>query len=129
MAGSSTVVTSKEYSTGIKRVTLVFTADDTDGSFDNAILGGELGKQLINVSTRPGGTGSTDNSDLQISDALSGRDLVATNGPNSVDNATVNYVAPELNAICVGALTVAITNNIVNDAVCTVVMVFKSKNL
>ena len=129
MADATTVITSKEYSTGIKRITIVFTAATGAAAFTNAVLGGELGKQLINVSTRPGGTGPTDDSDLAISDALSGRDLVSGNGTDSVDNAVVNYVAPETDAICVGALTVAITNNAVNNASVTVVLVFKSKNL
>ena len=129
MADATTVITSKEYSTGIKRITIVFTAATEAALFTSAVLGGELGKELINVSTKFGSTGPTDNSDLSIVDALSGRDLVATNGPNSVDNAAVNYVAPETNAICVGPLTVAITNNAVNNASVTVILVFKSKNL
>ena len=127
MADAITTITSKEYSTGIKRVTIVFTAATAAALFTSAVLSGEVGKELINVSTKFGSTGPTDDSDLSIVDALSGRDLVATNGPNSVDNAVVNYVAPETNAICVGALTVAIANNAVNNASCTVILVFRSR--
>jgi hypothetical protein len=129
MAGQSTVKTSKEYSTGIKVVTCVFTADDTSNLFASAVLGGERGKELINVSTKAGGTGPTADSDLTITDSISGRNLVATNGADSVDNSGSNYVAPELNSIAIGDLTVAITGNAVASAVTTVYLVFKSKNL
>ena len=129
MADASTVRTSRQYSTGIKVVTIVFTAATGAAAFTSDVMTGEVGKELINVSTKFGSTGPTDDSDLSIVDSNSGRDLVATNGPNSVDNAVVNYVAPETNSIVTGKLTIAIANNAVNNASVTVILVFKSNNI
>jgi hypothetical protein len=85
----------------------VFTADDTVATtIPTKVLGGERGKELINVFVKAGSTGPTANCDLSITDSLTSRDLVATNGPNSVDNSGTNYVAPETASIVVGDLTV-----------------------
>ena len=78
--------------------------------------------------TTPGSTGPTDNCDLTITDSLSERNLVASNGANSVDNATVNYVAPDTDAYIVGYLTVvpdASTENAVNEAETTVTLIIQ----
>jgi hypothetical protein len=131
MAGTK-VITGKEYSSGIKVVTIVFTADADDASFVTASLGGERGKELVNVFVKAGSTGPTDNCDLSIVDGTTSRDLVATNGPNSVDNSGTNYVAPETASFVVGDLTVdpdLSDENAVNSAEVTVYAVFKSKNL
>ena len=129
MAGSSAVITSKEYSSGIKVVTIVFTADDTVATtIPTAALGAERGKELVNVFTN-GGTMTT-NLNLSITDGTTGRNLVATNGADSVDQGVANYVAPETESIVVGALTVDIDagdENAVLEGVGTVYLVFKSR--
>jgi len=131
MAGSSAVITSKEYSSGIKVVTIVFTADDTAATtIPTANLGAERGKELVNVFTN-GGTLTT-NLDLTITDSITGRNLVEANGANSVDQATANYVAPETASFVVGNLVVdidAADENAVTSGVGTVYLVFKGKNL
>ena len=124
-----TTITGKEYSTGIKVVTVNMVCDAAASAFTSAVLGGERGKELINVSTKAGGTGPTIDSDLSVVDDISGRALVETNGPDSVDNTGSNYVAPETNSVAIGNLTVAVANNSVNEAETTIYLVFKSKNL
>ena len=128
MADAVTSVDNKFYSTGIKVVTVNMVCATGAAAFTSAVIT-EHGKELINVSTKPGSTGPTDDSDLTITDGATGRNLVAANGGDSVDNAVSNYVAPETNSIAVGDLTVAVANNSVNNAETTIYMVFKSKNL
>jgi hypothetical protein len=129
MAGSSAVITSKEYSSGIKIVTIVFTADDTvAATIPTAALGAERGKELVGVFAN-GGTMTT-NLDLSIVDSVTSRNLVATNGANAVDQGVATEITPETNSIVVGGLTVDIDvadENAVVDAVGTVWLVFKSK--
>ena len=129
---SSTTITSKEYSSGIKIVTCVFVADETVATTLTACtLGAERGKELVNVFTKGvAATGFTDNCDLSITDSITGRNLVATNGANSVDNNATNYVVPETESIVIGELVVdpdAADENAVTDGICTVYLVFKSR--
>ena len=129
MADAITTVSKVEYSSGIKVVTINMVCATGAAAFTSAVIDGEYGKELVNVSTKAGSTGPTADSDLSITDGVTGRDLVATAGPDSVDNSGSNYVAPETSSVCVGDLTVAIANNSVNNAECTVFLVFKSKDL
>jgi hypothetical protein len=130
MAGSVDI-SSKEYSSGIKIVTCEFTADASTAVFPTANLGAERGKELVNVFTSADDTTPpTANCDLSITDSITSRDLVATNGPDSVDASGVNYVVPETASIVIGNLVVnpdASSENIVNSAITTIYLVFKSK--
>lgn len=131
MANSSTTISQediKEVSNGVKIVTIDFVADDADGSFDNITLPTDHGKQIHSIVTTPGGTGPTDNSDLSITDGVTTVNLVATNGVDAVDNATVNNIRPDTeDHIITGPLTVAIANNSVNSAEVAVTIVFVTK--
>jgi hypothetical protein len=121
---STNVLTSREYSNGVKVVTAQMTCDAGSPAFTDVNLE-ERGKRLMQVTIKPGTPGPTDNSDISITDGITGVNLVATNGVDAVDNATTNVIAPDNTSnIIVGGLTVAIANNAVNAAVITVYLVF-----
>ena len=127
MADAITTITGKEYSTGIKVVTVNMVCATAAAAFTSAVLGGERGKELINVSAKAGSTGPTINSDLSIVDSVSGRDLVSGNGTDAIDNTGSLYIAPDANSITIGNLTVAVANNSVNNAETTIYLVFRSR--
>ena len=129
MANSSAVITSKEYSSGVKVVTIVFTADDAvAATIPTAAIGAERGKELVGVFAN-GGTMTTA-LDLSIVDGTTSRNLVATNGANGVSQGAASEITPETNSIVIGALTVDIDasdENAVLSGVGTIWLVFKSK--
>lgn len=121
---STNVFSSKEYSNGVKVVTVQMTCGAGEATFTDFALE-ERSKRLMQVTIKPGTPGPTDNSDIAITDGITGVNLVATNGTDAVDNAVTNVIAPDNTSnIVIGGLTVAISNNAVNAAVVTVYMVF-----
>ena len=131
MAGSSATISGKEYSTGIKVVTIAFLADDaTATTIPTAALGGERGKELVGVFTH-GGTMTT-NLDVSIVDGTTSRNLVATNGANGTTQGAAAEIVTDNNAITIGALTVDIDasdENAVLEGTATIWLVFRSYRL
>lgn len=121
---STNVLTSREYSNGVKVLTVVMTCGAGEATFTDVNIE-ERGKRLMQIVTVPGTPGPTDNSDISLTDGISGVNLVATNGVDAVDNAATNVIAPDSTSnIVIGGLTLALANNAVNAAVVTVVLVF-----
>ena len=136
MAAATGVLTSsKEYSNGVKLITLTFTASSVDASFlaGAYTLTGEMGKKLHSIVVDPGGVGPTDNCNLSIVDSLHGTNVVATNGADAVDNAVTRRVLPDTAfdpCIIGGTLTInpdIAVENLVNSAVTVVTLIIQSK--
>jgi hypothetical protein len=126
---STNVVTPKEYSNGLKVLTVSMTCASDSPDFSDVVLE-ERSKRLVQATIVPGATGPTDDSDLSLTDSITGVNLVATSGANAVDNATTNVIAPDNTSnIVVGGLTLSIANNAVNNASVTIYLVFTSRYL
>ena len=121
---STNVITSKEYNNGVKVLAISMTCGAGEATFTDVLIE-ERSKRLMQIVTVPGTPGPTDDSDISLTDGISGVNLVATNGANAVDNAATNVIAPDSTSnIIIGGLTLAIANNAVNAAVVTVYLVF-----
>lgn len=109
-------------------MTLSCTADDTNGSFPSTALTAvntakfyKQGWYLYLIETDPGSTGPTDDTyDIAITNEM-GRDVLEGEGANrdETDSEQIYKAIP-----VTGALTLAITNNAVNDATVTVKLTF-----
>lgn len=128
MADAITTIAKQEYSSGVKVHTITMTCATAASAFTSANIGGEQGKQLVNIFTKAGSTGPTADSDLAITDSITGLNLASIQGTDSVDNSGQNYVIPNENSMVIGPLVVAVTNNSVNNAETTITLVFKSKD-
>jgi hypothetical protein len=121
---SVNVITPREYSNEVKILKVVLTCNAGEATFSDVNIE-ERSKRLMKVVTVPGTPGPTDNSDISLTDSLSGVNLLATNGVDKVDNTATNEIAPDSTSnIVIGGLTLAITGNAVNAAVVTVYLVF-----
>jgi hypothetical protein len=82
------------------------------------------GLKLYSIVTVPGATGPLDNSGLTITDRY-GADILAGAGANIIDNTAINRVVmnPDTAAVIItGDLTVNITNNTTDSAVCSIIL-------
>ena len=96
MAAGSSTTTVKEYSNGVKIVTVVFTTATDDTTLTATTVRGVSGKKLHSILVLGGTTGPTANGDLELNDSVTGVNYVATNGADVVDgNDSVNYLAPD----------------------------------
>ena len=103
------------------------TADDTDGTFpDTQIPGNLAGYKLFSVSTYFGATAPTADSDLTITEgSAAGEDVLGGAGVDKVDAVTNNFFRALVGSDAVElpifrSLWLQIDNNSVNDAVVTV---------
>jgi len=144
-AGSGTTVTSdviydNHYTdASVRVVTVIFTADDSDGSIPNTTLnrnttgithgsikGWHLWEMFIDCTS---GVTPTDDSDMYV--YQDGNDLIGGNGVDKVDGSTVNSVYPGIDGSgpyprpVSGDLILTISNNSVNSAVGTITLTFK----
>lgn len=83
-----------------KVVKLTCTADATPATsvatLDASMMEELGGMFLYSITTDPGATGPTDNSDLQIADSRGVNIVTATgNGANVIDNSATNQLTPE----------------------------------
>ena len=109
--------------------TATCTADDTDASFPDTKIPGDLrGYKIYSVGTYFGGTGPTDNTDLTINEgAADGEDVLGGAGVNMIDNAANNVFKPLVGSTGVDvpiyrAIYINIDNNSVNDAIVTILI-------
>lgn len=134
MAAGSSTVSVKEYSNGVKVVSIVFTTAASDTELTATTIRGIAGKELHSIVTIGGTTGPTINCDLSLKDDGTGNtDYVATNGANAVDsNNAVNFITPDTAynpCVVWGNLIVnpdLNTENLVADASTTVKLLFKN---
>jgi hypothetical protein len=88
------------------------------------------GQFLYMVTAAPGGTGPTDNSDLEILEmTASGYDILGGIGLNMIDNATTNSFRPTVNSVAAavpiyGPLFVKASGNSVSTAIFVLTMRF-----
>lgn len=133
-AAGSSVITSADVNvlekTQRKIITISWTGDSAGGSMPAITVGastyGITGWYLYTAETNPGSTAPTDNYDIVINDA-DGVDVAGgllanrhTTTTQLVNIGTSAYGYPLIR----GDLSVAITNNIVNSATGTIIMVF-----
>jgi hypothetical protein len=111
--------------------TATCTADDTDGTFpDTRIPGNLAGFKLFSVSIYYGATAPTADSDLTITEgSAAGADILGGAGVDAVDAVTNSFVKPVVGSTAVDvpiyrALYMQIDNNSVNDAVVTITLKF-----
>ena len=144
-AGSSTTVMSDviydNHYTGasVRVVTVIFTADDSDGSIPNTTLnrnttgivhgsikGWHLWEVFIDCIS---GVSPTDDSDLYV--YQDGNDLLDGNGADKVDGSAVDTTYPRIDSSdpyprpVSDDLTLTISNNSVNSATGTITLTFK----
>lgn len=131
MAGSSVTQAVTTEVDHIKVVTLTCTADDGDGSFPATALTvlprDGIGGRLLQMITDPGTTAPQDNYDITLTEA-GGADLLLGGGANR-DTANTEIAFIESNGahpIYAGTdtLTLALTNNNVNDATVVIKLYF-----
>lgn len=140
-AGTIVVATDTGTATNVREVsyTVTFGADASSPdavSLDDivkATTGGTIptlgGWWLLKVHVYYGATGPTDNSDLYLyrNTGTNKADVLGGKGVNAIDNATNNTFTPyspdssEFPQPLYGDEIVSISNNAVNDAVCTIV--------
>jgi len=123
---SVNTISSKEYQNGVKIVSVSMVCASGSAAFTEVLLE-ERGKRLHSIDIVPDlVTGPTDDSDLLLTDNISGVNLIATNGVDAVDNATTNNILPDTVAnIIKGSLTLAISNNAVVTAAVTIYLTFE----
>jgi len=144
-AGSGTTVTSdvihdNHYTNAsVRVVTVIFTADDSDGSIPDTTLnrnttgithdsikGWHLWEVFIDCTS---GVTPTDDSDLYV--YQDGNDLLDGNGVDRVDGSAVDTTYPRIDSSgpyprpVSDDLTLTISNNSVNSAVGTITLTFK----
>ena len=123
---STNQITTKEFRNGVKIHTCTMTCAAGSAEFSDVNFS-EQGKRLLGVviTTTGGATGPTDNSDLSITDGVSGVNLIATNGTDAVDNDAITQIAPDsATNLIFGPLVMSISNNAVNGARCTIDVMF-----
>ena len=111
--------------------TATCTADDTDGTYPDTQIPGDLrGYKLYSVGTYPGGTGPTADSDLTITEgSASGEDILGGAGVDQIDTSTDNVFKPLVGSTGVDvpiyrSSWIQIDNNSVNDAVVVIILKF-----
>lgn len=127
-AGSWTIVSSgSDPGTDLRWIHYQATADASDGSVPDYTVTGFSRYFLYTVETWPGSPSPTDATDLTLSDAVTGEDLLGGNGTDGIDATsplTLFCYSPGMDTIYTppikGNLTIGVTNNSVNSAIINV---------
>ena len=124
-AGSWTLVDEGSYpGTELRWMQYQGTADASDGSLPDYTVKGFLGYFLYSVETWPGDPAPDDATDLTLSDATTGEDLLGANGTDGIDATSSLTLIPKSAASDTlytppvkGNLTLSVSNNSVNSAI------------